>query len=319
MKPTAKQSSKKRAFTPLERKLHPLGGVKNTKRGLVSKPHPSFLTGFTIVELLTVMSIIIILIGLLVPALNRVRRFARDVRQHNQFHSIGVALGMFNAEFEEYPDSAAWDEDDAPYCGAMKLAEAMVGLDLLGFHRNSRFRSNGLDGNDNLLYPFDPGLINRSARRGPYLQLENANAHRLGDLYTGTGGFEPNSLLVLCDVYRCVPNLNTDPDAENRIGLPILYYRADTSNIEHSETAADAGNSIYNYLDNDTLVGLYMPWDPNVTHPLFTNPAEFFYESTRNGNITTTDAPYRADSFILISAGHDGLYGTRDDIFNFGR
>jgi len=27
--------------------------------------------------------------------------------------------------------------------------------------------------------------------------------------------------------------------------------------------------------------------------------------------------PYRSDSFILLSAGPDGLYGTGDDVFNF--
>ena len=27
--------------------------------------------------------------------------------------------------------------------------------------------------------------------------------------------------------------------------------------------------------------------------------------------------PYRADSYILMSAGFDGLYGTKDDVFNF--
>ena len=52
MKPIAKQSNKKAAFT--------------------------------IVELLTVMSVIIILVGLLMPALNLVRRYARTVRQKNQ-------------------------------------------------------------------------------------------------------------------------------------------------------------------------------------------------------------------------------------------
>jgi len=27
----------------------------------------------------------------------------------------------------------------------------------------------------------------------------------------------------------------------------------------------------------------------------------------------------RRDSYILISAGHDGFYGTEDDIYNFER
>ena len=28
--------------------------------------------------------------------------------------------------------------------------------------------------------------------------------------------------------------------------------------------------------------------------------------------------PYNADSYILMSAGRDGLFGTSDDIYNFG-
>ena len=55
---------------------------------------------FTIVELLTVMSVIIILIGILVPAMNRVRRYAREVKQRAQFHSIDVAMEFFNAEWD---------------------------------------------------------------------------------------------------------------------------------------------------------------------------------------------------------------------------
>ena len=36
-----------------------------------------------------------------------------------------------------------------------------------------------------------------------------------------------------------------------------------------------------------------------------------------NKQVTTIKRPYRAGSFILVSAGKDGLYGTADDIFNF--
>ena len=39
---------------------------------------------FTIIELLTVMSIIVVLIGLLVPSLNMVRRYAKKVRQNSR-------------------------------------------------------------------------------------------------------------------------------------------------------------------------------------------------------------------------------------------
>jgi len=31
----------------------------------------------------------------------------------------------------------------------------------------------------------------------------------------------------------------------------------------------------------------------------------------------TVVRPFRADTYILISAGKDGLYGTKDDICNF--
>ena len=61
--------------------------------------------GFTIVELLTVMGIIAILIGLLVPALSMVKDYAKQVQQAAQFHSIEVGMDLYKAEFGSYPPS----------------------------------------------------------------------------------------------------------------------------------------------------------------------------------------------------------------------
>lgn len=110
--------------------------------------------------------------------------------------------------------------------------------------------------------------------------------------------------------------------------MPILYYKANTSGTIHDSNSTylpvegDNKGQFYNYLDNNYLVGLGMPWNPPTApggtpaHLMYTEPKRF-YESTKNGNIVNASRPYRADSYILISAGFDGQYGTADDIFNF--
>jgi len=294
---------------------------------------------FTIVELLTVMSIIVILIGLLVPALSSVKRFAKRVKQQAQFYSIGAALELFGNEEEGYPDTGARDEANEEYCGALKLCEAMVGQDLLGFHPSSHFRSDlTIDGTAaTLLYDYDPDSQaddpneeNLRSRKGPYLPLENANAYRLWHLY-GQGQTVDfrEDLFVLCDVYSRVTNRVTG----KKVGMPILYYKANTSGIRHDPDylpmPGDSEGNIYNYLDNDELVKLGMPWAPGLTHPICstggttstgdTADPRIFYEKTKNYDIAIeVGRPYRSDSYILLSAGFDGEYGTADDIFNFG-
>jgi type II secretory pathway pseudopilin PulG len=282
---------------------------------------------FTIVELLTVMSIIVILIGLLVPALNKVRQYAYDVKQQAQFHSIDAAIELFNSEFDGYPPSDAEDPDQAAYCGAMKLCEAMMGRDLMGFHPDSIFRANGLDGLGNDLYPPQSTGIaytnSLSARKGPYLPLENANAFQLMDLYKETGRFAGENF-VLCDVFRRVTHLQSG----QKVGMPILYYRANTANIQHDIQNPDNSQNIYDYRDNNELVMLGKPFDPppnGEAHRLWKEtgyPDGYrFYMNTTNDKVLATVRaavrPYRVDTYILISAGYDGEYGTPDDICNF--
>ena len=285
---------------------------------------PETRAAFTIVELLTVMSIIVILIGLLVPALNRVRIFAREVKQKAQFHSIEAAIELFNNAFDGYPESAGIDSTGAMYCGAMKLCEAMMGQDMLGFHTNSNFRADGQDGAGNPLY-YTP-TFDLTARKGPYLPPEGADAVEVQELWSSTT-FSPTASpsqfmdrsRVLCDVYT------RKLTSGKKVGMPVLYYRADTTGrgrahdpaLAAAMTPLDNQGNIYNFLDNSELLALGMPsaGPPGYTYPL-ANP-DTFYRNTLSDKVTTTPRPFRADTYILISAGYDAEYGTADDIMNF--
>jgi type II secretory pathway pseudopilin PulG len=283
-------------------------------------------TAFTIIELLTVMSIIVILIGLLVPSLNMVKRYAKEVRQRAQFHSIDSALELFNGEWGGYPPSEAQDQLGVEYCGAMKLCEAMLGQDLMGFHPKSRFLQNATsDGGTDYIYAtptngYNPTTDNLRARR-IYLQ-QTTDAYRMWHLYNNSGdsftaeGSE--NLYVLCDVYNRVK----DTETGKGIGMPILYYKADTLGTIHDPCGTlpivgDNKGYIYNYTDNAKLIELGLPPSGTSTdHPL--SVPRKFYEITKDNRINiAAGRPYRPDSYILISAGFDGVYGTDDDIFNF--
>ncbi len=261
--------------------------------------------------------LLLILILVLVPVLvywlisSRIIIHSVDVRHLAQLRSIETALELFSNESGGFPPSDANDPTGAPYCGAMKLAEAVMGRDLIGFHSRSGFRADGLDPNGAArLYPGNPDTDNLTARKGPYLQAENANAFRLVDVYGkgNTGPFD-EGLLILCDTYP-----QKRPSGK-KTGMPILYYRADREGTAHDVNDPDNPANIYDYRDNHVLVGLGVPGEPNALHPL-SDPRRF-YLNTMGDKSPGQSRPCRPDSFILLSAGYDGLYGTTDDVCNF--
>ena len=296
-------------------------------------------SAFTVVELLTVVGIIAMLVGLLIPAVNTVRRSAKEAKQRVQLSAIKLALTAFKNDYGDYPPSNWWDPPPAPagprdYCGAQKLAEALVGWDLMGFHPQSDFRATGR--NDAGIFIYDPSnALFMSQRKDPYLELATANVFRLGDispdrpgLFLDTTPLAPDTF-VLCDAFGVKKvtfgRPGTFETTTQHAGTPILYYRANTSSksLVPVGTPPNYQDQVYNPRDNTALINLgklthwNKPPSPSSRHIL--EDFNYFYEYIRDPKVTARPWPYRPNDYILISAGADGEYGTGDDICNFER
>jgi prepilin-type N-terminal cleavage/methylation domain-containing protein len=311
-------------FTPLEIKI---------SNGRSKK----FLTGFTLVELLAVLAIIAILVSLLIPALTMVRKVAKETQQKAQITTIELAIVAFKNDYGDYPPSHGWqvggDNIDYDYCGAQTLAEALVGWDLMGFHPKSAWRDDGYDKAGGR-WTYDPAKSRDDngdgtpdtlkERVGPYLELATANAFRLNQLFTNTSSLNPNTF-VICDVFGA--KSVTIGSKIVKAGVPILYYKANTFSKTIDITVVSGYDKlIYNRDDNMRLVYSVKEMADEAKYPSLPTPLNpltsttFFYNkyiTDPKVSTTTIKWPSRPDSYILISAGADGLYGTRDDICNF--
>ncbi|MDY0355668.1 MAG: type II secretion system protein [Sedimentisphaerales bacterium] len=305
-------------------------------------------SGLTLVEILVVVGVIAILAGMLLPAISMVRRTAREAKQKVQFTAIDLALATFKNDHGDYPpsDRYTWLEETAQTensSGAQKLAEALLGWDLLGFHPDSGFRADGMN-----RWPYRVGTMTHTAgtyflydrtvdrdmdrRRSRYLDLDTANAVRLGVSGGNDGLFNLGAVgvslapetFVLGDAFGKGKEVVLRDGKRKRAGLPVLYYRANAT--------GKAREDVYDNRDNDYLVVAKEQTDltqrgsaparaqGNLWNPL-AGAVSTFYDNITDWRASTDSfrVPHKPDSYILISAGNDGFYGTDDDIYNFQR
>jgi len=302
---------------------------------------------FTLIELLVVIAIIAALVAILTVAQKKVKLVSKNLKQKATFHAGEISLELYSKDFGGYPDSAAVPGGGTFVTGAQRLAEALFGRDDRGFNPKSRWHPTL----DAAAGPPHPGLdLYRDAtlkdRKTPYFERKRSGFYTIYDMWGGNNGSsviydsggstEPTMWTpVFTDVF--VQNKVIIGTETVKVGMPVLYFKADPTKRFRVDSSNQAVNPavqseytqwVYNFDDN--LPILQLPWlrDP-VAQPdgmtlHYRDPkdaaksnAQFFYEILTQREDGNFFKPHNKSTYIFISAGYDGIYGTKDDLTNF--
>ena len=301
----------------------------------------SGLRAFTLIELLVVIAIVAMLVGIMSVGMRKAMMVAKNLRQKAEFKAMETGLELFAKDFDDYPDSKVLPGilGNNLVCGAHHLAEALVGRDERGFDPKSKWYAPTDRPAQPDLYTDNQSSLIR--RKPPYVQLKHGGVYTLDDLY-GSGnignmfasvrtGPNPNLIPVITDTFGRIQPMNTA--ITQKVGMPILYFKGDETKrfrINSIRTEVNRGNLsqaeyqewAFNFDDNLPIVRLLPLTDPAKMHFDSNDDLDkawaFYEDITQTADVDRAFfKPFNASTFILISAGYDGIYGTKDDITNF--
>jgi len=272
--------------------------------------------GFTLVEMLVVVVIIIGLLSILVPAITSVTATAGQVAEKQFLGAIQVALKNYQLDHESYPPSDTTDlADDAnlttfgmtqdlfhdtytgpggnvPYQGAELLVQA-----LLGPRNSDGTNGDGLNG-----YGFKQG----GRSYGPYLAIKHENTLVIRDSPA------PNQPWRLAMV-------------SSQSKAPILYYRADSAGATGKFKPAAAGS---NDPHADNIWGIAGRFNVNDNRFLHNNgggdwtdptdfdfakedPTDHWYMTAPEQEVESLTFSLRSAQYLLVSPGPDEHFGNK--------
>ena len=348
-------------------------------------------SGFSLVELLTVVFIISLLIGVLIPSLNAARTQAKKASTTNTIKAIDVALEMFKNDNESdfrqtngYPPSFAHPPipgynfkshlGQFPFLpdvsagspptayGAHWLPAMLMGADNNGYvKRGSVPKTDKLNQQPWPWYDQDPLNSGKMIERQSfYLDPGNVDTKPTEKL----PGRENRDFFPEWDDAPDIRGIESLPVIVDAFDQPILYYvankhgrptnmledeRLETGDYNRKDPQQE-GVPYYFHQDNVGFTGRDDGVGPNAgwtfsgrpqAHPISQsgaildareivqdeNAATFAryvmdrktYLNLATSTTQSANAPLRpvnAESYLLISAGADGLFGNTDDVSN---
>ncbi len=280
---------------------------------------------FTIVELLIVVTIIALLVGILVPAINKVKENAKTVATSAQLNAIARACDAYKAQFHNqgYPgyitDSQV--ENNNNFSANENLVISLLG-GVIPLDRADEDMTISSTGTKIFFDDIGRGPAIRSGRRyGAFYQPQDDELKALDN----TGSSEDN-----------MPEL-----VDKSTGMPILYYRAQkaqsrpvTPALSTSQgyfslsTNADYTNAL-NLTSADgeefnqrefSLLSSTNVGDDTAADNLAWNIINRSLSSVENGTSNSANGSNDVVNagFVLISAGNDGIYFNELDLTSDG-
>ncbi|HWE02705.1 MAG TPA: prepilin-type N-terminal cleavage/methylation domain-containing protein [Tepidisphaeraceae bacterium] len=283
----------------------------------------SFRRGFTLVEMLVVVGIIVVLVGILLPAINKVHTRAIRGRMQLDIQTLVAAMESYKADMRDYPhidytDAALVSTAGPPgglapaasNPGAVTLCTALVGPGGLNI---DGYGATGITSGTNIPMG-SPGFTIRPQGQvyGPYIDVSRfkfITDPTMDPTQTNAAGNHESNLCLA-----------------DRYSHPILYYKANTNAAYTSASttitgggfAADVGPGsgsypYYNYQDNP--VAFRWPNEANNSLSLLRFQM-MLGDKDHSGMIDTAskadglpEIPNSTASYLIWSAGPDELFG----------